>query len=63
MINDDLPTDGMAAFENIEAISYNRVLNEIAPVLKTRNKVAEVALARRLSNSFRNQYETISAGH
>jgi ABC-type Fe3+ transport system substrate-binding protein len=63
LINDDLPTDGMAAFENIEAISYNRVLNEIAPVLKTRNKVAEVALARRLSNSFRNQYETISAGH
>ena len=63
LINDNLPTDGLAAFENIEAISYNRVVNEIAPVLKTRNKVAEVALARRLSNSFRNQYETISAGH
>tara|TARA_B100001093_G_scaffold185833_1_gene178571 strand:- start:1274 stop:2950 length:1677 start_codon:yes stop_codon:yes gene_type:complete len=63
LISDNLPADGLAAFENIEAISYNKVLNEIAPVLKTRNKVAEVELARTLSNSFRNQYKAISAGH
>ena len=55
-----MPDEGLEAFENIDLISYESVMNNITPVLKTRDKVAEVELARRLSNAFRKQYEVIS---
>lgn len=61
IIKDGMPDQGLEAFENIDLISYESVMNSIAPVLKTRDKVAEVELARRLSNAFRKQYEVISS--
>ena len=60
IIDNGMPDEGLEAFENIDLISYESVMNNIAPVLKTRDKVAEVELARRLSNAFRKQYEVIS---
>lgn len=51
-----MPTEGVAAFENIEGIDYLSVSERIAPALKTKDKVAEVKLAREVAEIFRKRY-------
>lgn len=55
-----LPEEGVAEFENISAISYERVLSEIAPGLKSADKVKQVTMARELAETFRSQYQRIA---
>ena len=55
-----LPEEGVTQFEDISAISYERVISEIAPALKTADKVKQVTMARELAESFRFHYKNIS---
>ncbi len=51
----------MKRFEDISAISHEAVLSTIAPALKNSDKVAQVRLARALSEHFREQYLKVAA--
>jgi len=55
-----LPEEGVAQFEDISAISYERVVNEIAPGLKNADKVKQVTMARELAETFRSHYSQIT---
>ncbi|MEM7698950.1 MAG: extracellular solute-binding protein [Verrucomicrobiota bacterium] len=54
-----LPAEALAAYEDITPISYEAVVREIEPILRGRDKVAEVALARDLSETFREHYREV----
>lgn len=62
LIEAGMPEDPLAAFLDVSGIDYDSVINEIAPVLGKRDKVAEVKLARELSSKFRARYEEIAGG-
>ncbi len=62
LINRGMPAEDLKAFENVSLISYNNATNRIAAVLKTKDKVAEVKLAREITASFREKYESIVKG-
>jgi len=55
-----LPAEGVARFENVAPISYERVLGEIAPGLKGADKVAQVRMARELAETYRTHYREIA---
>jgi hypothetical protein len=55
-----LPAEGVARFENVAPISYERVLSEIAPGLKGADKVAQVRMARELAETYRTHYREIA---
>lgn len=55
-----MPEDDLARFEDVSEIDYESVLEEIAPVLGRKDKVAEVQLARELAAIFRTRYEEIA---
>lgn len=55
-----LPAEGVARFEHISPISYERVLSEIAPGLKGADKVVQVRMARELSETYRAHYRRIT---
>jgi hypothetical protein len=57
----DLPTEGVAAFEEIGPISYKAVVQQIGPALKNSDKVAQVRLGRELAEQFRARYLEIAA--
>lgn len=57
MIDHGLPADAMAAFHDLEGLGHDEVLARIVPVLRARDKVAEVRLARKLGAVFRERYE------
>ncbi len=51
-----LPAEGLARFEDVAPISYRTVVEEIAPALRGADKIAQVRLARELSETFRERY-------
>ena len=56
MVDAGMPEDALREFEDLSMISYDKVLEEIAPVLKAKDKIKEVELARELSGRFREKY-------
>jgi hypothetical protein len=56
-----LPAEGVAAFEAVEPISYEAVVQQIGPALKNSDKVAQVRLGRELAEQFRKSYLAIAA--
>ncbi len=59
LIEAGMPADALAEFEDLEMMSYDRVLSDIAPVLNAKDKVAEVELARELAGVFRDKYKRV----
>lgn len=55
-----LPPEGLARFEEVSSISYEVVIEKIAPALRDNDKVAQVRLGRELSSHFREHYERIA---
>lgn len=60
LIEAGMPEEALAEFESVSLISYDTVLEKIAPVLNAKDKVAEVELARELSGAFREKYLRVS---
>lgn len=60
LVTAGLPPEGLARFEDITPISYAAVTSEIAPALKSNDKVAQVRLGRELSERFREHYQAIA---
>ncbi len=56
MIAAGMPEAALREFEDLSMISYDKVRDEIAPILKSKNKIKEVELARKLSGMFRDKY-------
>jgi iron(III) transport system substrate-binding protein len=50
------PAQALAAFENIEDVTYPKVRAEILPVLKGKDKIREIQLAKTLAGKFRENY-------
>lgn len=61
LIEAGLPTDLVAEFTDPGSFSHERILAEVAPILSSKDKVAEVQLARKLAGEFRTRYERIRA--
>ncbi|MEM9282843.1 MAG: extracellular solute-binding protein [Verrucomicrobiota bacterium] len=59
LIERGMPLEDLARFEDVSVISYDEVMERIAPVLKGRDKVAEIKMAREYSQMFRRQYEEV----
>ncbi len=55
-----LPADGVARFENVDPISHEQVVSEIAPGLRGADKVAQVRMARELAETYRAHYREIA---
>ena len=51
-----LPADALAAFHDLSRVSYDQAIGGIAQVLRARDRVQEVRLARELGDAFRAQY-------
>jgi hypothetical protein len=56
MIGQGMPPGALAAFHALDGLRYDEVRARIAPVLRARDKVAEVRLARELGERFRERY-------
>ncbi len=56
-----LPPEGLARFEDVAPISYEAVAKDIAPALRSSDKVAQVRLGRELAGIFRERYLEIAA--
>ena len=56
MIAHGMPPAALAAFEDLARLSYTEVNERIMPILRARDKVAEVRLARELGTVFRDHY-------
>lgn len=52
------PPAAQAAFHDLETVSYDKALGDIAATLRTRDKIAETRLSRQLGGVFRNNYST-----
>jgi iron(III) transport system substrate-binding protein len=50
------PPEAMSAFEEVSVIDYDAASGRISDVLKAKNKIKEVELARELAGHFREQY-------
>ncbi len=50
------PDDALAVLQDMSAVDYDRTSGEIRAALESKNKVDELALARRLGAHFREQY-------
>ncbi len=59
LIGAGMPPEALAVFEDVSAIGYDRIMGEIRDTLGSKNKIEEVALARRLSSDFRTRYRTV----
>lgn len=57
ILDHGLPLDAVSAFHDLEGLGHDAVLARIVPVLRARDKVAEVRLARELGAVFRERYE------
>jgi ABC-type Fe3+ transport system substrate-binding protein len=62
LIRSGMPVEKLALFEDVSLISYENATNRIAAVLKTKDKVAEVKLAREITAAFRKKYHAIAGG-
>lgn len=59
LIEAGMPPEGLAAFETIPEIDYESVVDEIGPALAQKDKIYEVGLSRKLSETFRKRYLSI----
>ena len=50
------PREAMAAFEDVSAVNYAQAGHRISDVLRAKDSLAEVRLAKELSEHFRDQY-------
>lgn len=50
------PPEAVNLLTDFSQLNYDHTLNHIAPILRSADRLAEVALAKQLSDSFRNQY-------
>lgn len=57
LVQAGLPTQGLAAFHDLEGLSRAEVIRRIVPVLQAKDKVAEVRLSRELGMVFRERYQ------
>lgn len=56
LLANGFPPPALAVFDDMAGASYDEALHTIAPVLKAKDKVAEVRLARELAERFRARY-------
>ena len=49
--------EALAIFSDLDLLDFDRATSEIAPVLRSGNKIEEVKLAREIADTFRTQYE------
>ncbi|MEO0416136.1 MAG: extracellular solute-binding protein [Verrucomicrobiota bacterium] len=59
IIENGMPAEALAEFEDVSAIDYDAALGEIRTVLKSKDKIKEVELSRRLSGIFRDKYARV----
>lgn len=52
----DMPPDALALFDDVTGVSYDIARDHIAAVLRSKDRLQEVRLARELSDRFRQQY-------
>jgi ABC-type Fe3+ transport system substrate-binding protein len=57
LIEAGFPPDATAKFHELQGVNYETAMHKIAPVLRAREKVKEVQLARELGEQFRRQYQ------
>ena len=57
IIKAGMPEEALREFEDLTIISFDKLQSEIVPVLKSKNKIKEVELARKLSGLFREKYK------
>ena len=50
------PAEAMAAFTDLDAVSYGEVGGRIKKALNSKNRIEEITLAKELANHFRRQY-------
>ncbi|MDF1823812.1 MAG: extracellular solute-binding protein [Verrucomicrobiales bacterium] len=60
LIENGLPAAQLASFDDVSLISYENATQRIATVLGTKDKVAEIKLARELTAAFREKYHRIA---
>lgn len=48
--------EALRVFQDLEGLSFNEVRESVVPVLKQRNKIREMELARQLGHQFRQRY-------
>jgi iron(III) transport system substrate-binding protein len=58
IITHGMPGDALAAFHDLPGMTYHAVIERIMPILRAKDKVAEVRLARELGAIFRRNYQT-----
>lgn len=56
IINAGQPAEAMAAFTDLDAVSYGEVGGRIKKALNSKNRIEEITLAKELANHFRRQY-------
>lgn len=59
LIDAGFPEEATALFIDVEAIRYDRAVGEIREILKSKDKIREVELARELSAHFRDKYREV----
>ena len=59
LIEHGLPAEALAVFEDVSEIEYDRIMGEIRDVLRSKDKIREVSLARELSSQFRDKYREV----
>lgn len=62
LIRRGMPAEDLALFHDVSLIDYESATRRIATVLATKDKVAEVKLAREITEAFRANYHRIAAG-
>ena len=63
---EETKTRALAVLQNLDAVAYERAMNEIKRALTSKNKVDEITLARNLGQTFRRNYleaERIARGN
>lgn len=59
LIDAGMPTDALAAFQDLSAVDYAATNGRIRAALRSKNKVDEIKLANELGNRFRAQYQRV----
>jgi len=56
LIDAKFPPQAMAAFENVDEVTYAKARNEILATLREKDKIREIQLAKNLAGKFRENY-------
>ncbi len=54
-----MPEDALAKFSDFSIVDYDTALGEIAPILRSADRIQEIQLAKRLGDHFRAQYREV----